>query len=334
MNGPAPGTAPLVGGLRLPMARAKASSGGGRLERLSALSSTPVGSVLRRALLVSFAVLLVSLVVRQARAQVTRMPAYRIRPDDVAFVDLSPAADARMRQGLADALPLAWPLSGGPSLFAPGLEPTLRALLRSHPMVREVTDVETRFPRRVRARVVVRTPLAALHARGVLEGGRSVEGDVPVDAEGVVLDPAVYAGFLSSYDVVHVDGVRSGCPGVGQRWIDSDEQVDEALAAARVANRLNAERSVLRAPRVVRVDVSGFPAPPRLRLRGEVVLRLEDGRTVQWGRTERSLVGVTREDGYDAKRVRLMDLLNDPARRAAIELDVRFPLAPALSRGG
>ena len=309
--------------------------GTGRAERLSVLFATPFGRGLRRALLVAVAVLAASLVVRQARAAVTRMPAYRIGPADVAFVDLAPVVDARMKEGLSAALPTVWPAEG-PSIYAPGLETSVRDLLRGHPMVREVLDVEARFPRQVRARVVVRTPLAAFHLRYLLPDGRILEGDVPIDADGVVLDPAVYLGFLAAKEIVRIDGIRTGCPAVGQRWIDSDEQVDEALAAARVANRLNSERASIRAPRVERADVAGFPAAPRLRLRGEVVLHLEDGRRVQWGRTERSLSGVTKEDGYDVKRARLMDLLADPARAAAIELDVRFnvpPIAAPPSRG-
>lgn len=320
------------------MPRAKnpsAASDAGRRERLSTLFGTPFGRGLRRALVVAVGILAASLVVRQARAAVVRMAAYRIGPADVAFVDLPPVVDARMREGLVAALPPVWPAEGA-SIYAPGLEASVRDVLRGHPMVREVIDVEARFPRQVRARVAVRTPLAAIHLRYVLADRRILEGDVPVDADGVVLDPEVYAGFLAAKEMVRVDGIRSGCPAVGQRWIDSDEQVDEALAAARVANRLNSERASIRAPRVERVDVSGFPAPPRLRLKGEVVFFLEDGRRVQWGRTERSLAGVSKEDGYDVKRARLMDLLADPARASAVELDVRFsivPLAAAPPRG-
>ena len=308
------------------MARSKknsAADGAGRLARASAFFATPVGGILGRALLTSVAILAVSLVVRQARAAVIRMPTYRIGTDDVVFVDLGAVVDASMRDGLVSSLPGSWPVEG-PSMFAAGIETTVRDLLRGHPMVREVVDVELRYPRSIRARVAIRTPLAAFHVRYLGLDGRPADGVVPLDAEGIVLDPSVYASFLATKDVVRVDGIRSGCPAVGQRWIDSDEQVEEALAASRIANRLNAERSAIRCPRVEIVDVSGFPAPGNLRLRGEVILRLEDGRSIQWGRTERSSGSVAREDGYDVKRTRLIDLLSDPAAAKMPVLDVRF----------
>jgi hypothetical protein len=155
-----------------------------------------------------------------------------------------------------------------------------------------------------------------------------VLADVPVDATGVVLDPSTYSGFVATHDVVRVLGVRAACPAVGSPWLDSDEQVEEALAAARVANRLNAERASGRVPRVVAVDVGAFPAPPARRALGEVLLVLEDERIVQWGRTERDLAGAPHEDGYAAKRDRLVDLLALPELRGKRELDVRFPSAP------
>jgi hypothetical protein len=88
---------------------------------------------------------------------------------------------------------------------------------------------------------------------------------------------------------------------------------------------LNAELIGLVAPKVASVDVTGFPASPRSRMRGEVVLLLSDGRTVQWGRTDRDLSGVTREDAFDVKRDRLMDLLASRPVSDRRPLDVRFP---------
>ena len=297
--------------------------------RLGVLFASPLGRGLRRAGLAAVSVLALSLVVSQARAAVRRMPAYRIAPEDVSFVDLDPAVDEPMRDGLVARLPSVWP-ADLPGTYAAGVEGNLRQVLGAHPMVREVLDLEVRFPREVRARVVVRTPLALLYGRVVSDEGVA-EGYVAVDGDGVVLDAAVYAGFLAAHDVVRVDGVRARCPPVGRRWIDADEQPEEALAIARVANRLNAERDSIRSPRVVRADVSGFPARPKDRGRGEVVLLLEDGRRVSWGRSERASSAVSREDGYEAKRDRLADLL---AAGVAGDLDVRFsvPGVPARRR--
>ena len=152
------------------------------------------------------------------------------------------------------------------------------------------------------------------------------------DAEGIVLHPDVYAPFLTERRAVLVTGVESLCPGIGRRWLDTQEQVAEGLAAARVANLLNSELASISAPWVEVVDVAGFPATPRLRARGEVVLVLSDGRRVQWGRTERNLSDVTREDPYEAKRDRLVDLLEARPAGDRRELDVRYPLSPRAPR--
>jgi hypothetical protein len=310
----------------MPRASSKARSAPGRF---AVLLASPLGRGLKRAGLCALAVLAVSMVLSQARAAVRRMPAYRIGPEDVVF-DVGPEADDAMREGLRARLPDVWP-AASPATYTPGVEGRLRQVLGTHPMVREVSDLEVRFPREVRARVTVRTPLALVHGRVAREDGRIEEGYVAVDGDAVVLDAAVYQGFLAAHDVVRVDGVRARCPPVGRRWIDADQQVEEALAVARVANRLNVERDSVRAPRVVGADVSGFPARPRDRARGEVLLLLEDGRRVSWGRTERAASSVSREDGYEAKRDRMADLL---AEGRPGDLDVRFavPGAPARRR--
>src|SRR5262245_50776718 len=189
------------------MARSPARAAGS-VSRLRAFLGTRTGRALLRAAAVSVGVLLLGLVVRQARASVERLPAYRLRPEDVAFDGLPEAADARVRAGLAEFLPAVWPRRGALTTFSPGLEPRLRDVLVHHAMVREVLDVEVRFPREVRARVAVRMPLAAFRARLGAADGHAVQADVPVDGTGVVLDPATYAGFLDSHDVVRVLGIR------------------------------------------------------------------------------------------------------------------------------
>jgi len=306
------------------VARAKTSN---RPLRVWAFLRSPLGASLSKCLAAAVAVLLLAVVVRKARAGVERLEPYRLRAEDVVFAGLTTSVDDDMRRGLEAFLPPVWPRTE-PSVFSRGVESRLRDALAHHPMIREVGDVEVRFPREVRVRATVRTPLAAFRTRLCAADGAPVECDVPVDGDGIVLDPTTYATFVASHDVVRVLGVRAGCPAVGRPWLDSDEQAEEGLAAARAANRLNADRLSTRMPKVVAVDVLGFPAPPSRRARGEVLLVLEDGRLVQWGRTDRDLAGAPHEDGYDVKRDRLLSLLSAPEARLRRELDVRFPATP------
>jgi len=316
------------------MARVKEPADLATLDRMRALLSTRTGRALRGALVGAVALLVASLVVRQARAAVHRMPAYRIQAKDLVFVDLPPIVDDRMKMGLVEALGPVWPpVEQAPCTYDAGLDRRLRQLLGAHPMVRDVLDVDVRYPTQVRVRATIRTPLARFRARATLASGKGTGlVDVPVDGDGVVLHPAVYAPFLADRRAVLVTGVEALCPGVGRRWLDSQEQVAEGLAAARVANLLNSELSSVSAPKVEVVDVSGFPATPKQRARGEVVLGLSDGRRVQWGRTERNLSDVTREDPYEVKRDRLVDLLEARPVGDRRELDVRFPLSPRAPR--
>ena len=297
------------------------------LRRLAALFATRTGRALRFALVGAVSFLVAAAAVRQARTVVHRMPLFRLGPEAVTFVDLPASADERMRADLAASTRDRWPpeVARRPTLYDPALDRRVREILVANPMVRDVVDVDVRFPGEVRVRATLRTPLARFVARWPDRRGATTAVTLPVDADGVVLHPDTYAGFLTEHRAVLVRGVEALCPGLGLRWADSKDQVAEGLAAARVANRLNQEFLGLGAPKVEEVDVSGFPSTPRTRMKGEVVFVLSDGRTVQWGRTERDLSGVTREDGYETKRDRLMDLLATRSVRDRRPLDVRFP---------
>jgi hypothetical protein len=259
------------------------------------------------------------------------MPTCRLERATPVFVDLPPWVDATMRArleapGVLDALLRR--ARGGRraalALFDPGVERAIADAIAHHPMVRSVAEVEVRYPREVRVRAAIRSPVALVRTLAPPPGGGPVETrDVPVSSDGVVLPQAAYARFLAERRPVVVVGVRARFPGWHRRWDDSDEQVREAVEAARVANRLN-EEILPHDLRIERVDVAAFPASPRRRREGEVVFHLSDGRRVQWGRTERDMASVPREDGYATKRDRLLELLDDPALARAPVLDVRL----------
>lgn len=297
-------------------------------ERARAFFASGVGRALRATLFGAVAFLVLSLVVRQARAAVHRIPTYRIDPTDVTFVDLPSFVDPRMRSGLKEALTDLWPEDSArlPSLYDVNLDRRLRELLGAHPMLRAIDEIDVRYPSEVRVRASVRLPLARFMSRlGNDSKGRPVVAELPVDVDGIVLSPDTYGPILHDRQFVLVTGVEAVCPGTGRRWSDRLEQVAEGLAAAQVANRLNDDVTIPGAPRIARVDVSAFPATPKNRGRGEVVFVLDDARRVQWGRTERDLTGVVREDGYDVKRDRLLDLLQARPSGDTRDLDVRFP---------
>jgi hypothetical protein len=299
-------------------------------ERLGALYRSRTGRVLRTTLVASTALLATALVLRQARAAVDRLPGCRLGTARPAFLDLPAWVDEGMRArleapGILDALRR---LPGGrpapPVLvFDAGAEHLVAEAFARHPMVQSVSEVEIRFPREVRLRATLRAPVARFRADVSVANGRSETRDVPVASDGVALPEAPYARFLADRLSVTVLGVRARYPGPGRRWEDTDEQVREAIEAARVANRLNDEL-LLRDLRVAFVDVERFPAPPRRRRQGEVVFLLSDGRRLQWGRTERDAQAVPREDSYAVKRERLLDLVEEPRSAHPKELDVRF----------
>jgi hypothetical protein len=150
---------------------------------------------------------------------------------------------------------------------------------------------------------------------------------VLVSRDARVLDPAAYEGYLRRVRIPLpvVVGVRARPPSrPGQHWTDLTDQVAEGLAAAEVAARLYRD---LRGRRhVLRIGVSRFPAPPQRRGGGEVRLTLDDGTSVEWGRTERDLEGVASEYGYDRKQWRLESQLDRGPHTPGATIDVRFRL--------
>jgi hypothetical protein len=296
--------------------------------RLLEVYRSRTGRWLRALLVVSTAFLAISMVLRQARAAVDRLPGCRLDAARPVFLDLPPWVDEEMRArleapGLLEALRRTGRTPPPPlRLFDPGVERAVAEALARHPMIQSVAEVEARYPSEVRVRATLRAPIAAFRTRVPGLGAEPETHDVPVAGDGVVLPEAPYARFLSERRPVVVVGIRARYPGLARRWDDSDEQVREAIEAARVANRLNQELLLPHDVRIESVDVSRFPAARGRRMQGEVVFRLSDGRVVQWGRTERDLSSVTNEQRYDTKRDRLVDLLEEPAR-PGVELDVR-----------
>jgi Cell division protein FtsQ/DivIB, C-terminal len=289
------------------------------LPRLRRLLASRAGRLLLRAGAVSLVLLVVGLVVRQARAQALRIPGARLDARAVRFVSLPPGLGPDFVAALTDCRHLAFDVS----VFDEGAEDAVREVVARHPMVAAVRSVRIRYPDRVDVRVDLRRPAAWLRVRG--PGGRP--GYLLVSQDGHLLPDAPYARLLARTRVPLpvVTGVRAAPPRyAGQSWQDPDEQVAEGLAAAAVAVRLY--QDLLGRVHVQTIDVSRFPAPVERRHLGEVRLVLQDGTVVEWGRTDRARQRVASEDGYETKAWRLERLLERPDRRPGGRLEVRFPL--------
>jgi hypothetical protein len=270
-----------------------------------------------RVLLVAVALLATGVVMRQARAEAWRLPAHRIGAATARFLDLPDWVDEPLRRALHDPAHLRF----SASVFDPDAEAAVRDTLSRHPNVREVRRVVVEFPNRVGIEVRVRTPVAWVRIEGT--------GDFLLSDDRHLLDPRPYAGYLRRLRIplALVTGIRARPPRSGHPWEDRDEQVQEAVEAARVAARIFRD---LRGRVVVkRIDLSRFPAEPEARADGELrfVLGDHDRTQVEWGRTERDLDDGS-EYGYAAKVRRLETWLDDPRVSRRGFLDVRYRTPP------
>lgn len=290
--------------------------------RLRVLAVSRVGRWLLGALTVSLFVLLGGVVVRQARARAWRLPAYRLGPFSVRYVGLHPALGPLVERSLLDERMLRFSIS----VFDADAEEKVRKVIARHPMVAKVRSVQVRYPDRVCVRVDVREPAAWFEVTRA-NGGKG-KGYVLVSTDGVLLDPGCYAHYRRRLRVPlpRVLGVKARHPGrYGRAWEDRPEQVAEGVAAARVAARLYRDFNGMLHVKVI--DVRSFPATPELRSRGEIRFRLDDGTVVEWGRTDRDVIGVAGEDPYETKRWRLETELTQrgPGRRERIDVRFRLP---------
>ena len=297
--------------------------------RYRALAGSPLGRVLARLAMLSALILVGGVVMRQARAQAYRLPELRLGPASIVFDGLPPWADARIRSVLQHKpfLPL------DVSVFDPRVEERVRAVLGRHPLVRRVNDVRVLYPRTVCVKVTLREPACFVQTYRKGPDGKPLLMLLSHDAQR--LDEYCYAGYLAQRPPLPVlTGVDRGSgPTAGVPWDNMKEQVAEGLEAARVADRLARELAWGRTRWVARIDVSRFPSPGN-RLVGEVALVLSDGTLVDWGRTERDLLGGQEEEGYERKMLRLSEALALPSTpgRPKKRIDVRFPADPVLPR--
>lgn len=287
--------------------------------RLGSLLTSATGRWLVRVLGVAVVLLLSGIVVRQARARVWHLPAYRLGPSTVRYVDLPPALGPLVERSLHDSRWLRFDVS----VFDANAEAKIREVIARHPMVSTVRSVDIEYPDRVLVRVKVREPAAWFH----VQDGRGRKGYVLVSTDACVLDPKSYRHYRRRLPIPlpRVRGVTALPPKrPGQTWHDIAEQVAEGISAARVSARLF--RDFNGTLSVKTIDVRRFPAPPELRRDGEVRFQLDSGTWVEWGRTERDLRGVAGEDSYEIKQWRLETELSRRGARHGGKVDVRFRL--------
>jgi len=307
---------------------ARRTQDAGRWRRLRDVLTTRAGRLLVRCVLASLVFLASGWVVRQGRAYAWRLPEFRVSAQTLRFADLPDWLSPEIRERIF-----------APRLFAPvdhsiydgGAEGAIRARVESHPMVRRVDRVAIRFPNAAVVEVTLRVPVAHVAVADPASPRGRVERFLSED--GCLLPIGPYDAFQSSlaHPLPVVTGVRAAPPRrPGETWEDGSERVQEAVAAARLAERLFADFQGR--VWVTTIDVSRFPARARDREDGEVLLTIScpSGRAdepralrrVQWGRTERARAQVPGEDGYDVKVDRLRTLLT--RARPPRELDVRY----------
>ncbi len=288
-------------------------------DRVGSLLASATGRWLVRLFGVAVVLLLSGMVVRQARARVWHLPAYRLGPDAVQYLDLPRALGPLVERSLHDRRWLRFDVS----VFDGDAEAKIREVIARHPMVAAVRSVVIRYPDRVLVRVRVREPAAWFR----VQDDRGRKGFVLVSTDACVLDPRSYRDYRRRLPVPlpRVHGVSVLPPRrPGQTWQDIDEQVAEGISAARVSARLY--RDFNGTLSVKTIDVRRFPAAPELRRDGEVRFRLDSGTWVEWGRTERDLKGVAGEDSYEIKQWRLETELSRRGARHGGKVDVRFRL--------
>ena len=285
--------------------------------RSRALAGSALGRFLVRAAAVAALLLVGGIVMRQARAQAYRLSDYVLTPESLAFESLPPWADARTVAALRATDRIAFRVS----IFDPGAEERVRSAVALHPLVRSVDAVRVTFPRSVAVRVTLRVPGCRVETPARRADGRPYLLLLSTDARR--LDERCYGTWLAARPPLPVlTGLKRMPPPVdGVAWDNIHEQVAEGLAAAAVAERLAHDLGFaqLDEPRyVARIDVARFPARGD-RIGGEVLLVLDDGMGIEWGRTERE--GATEEDAYPVKLSRLALALKKPRSR---HVDVRF----------
>lgn len=321
------------------MARSKKSKSrapDSRMEALKLLLASPLGAGLRRAMLLALLLLVGGVVVRSARAKAYALPAYRMDLRDMAFTGLPSWADATLKRTL---LTSSYYIRDGvgldTSVFSADAEARVISTATRHPAIKGVRKVEVRFPGKVSVVPVLRRPVAMVTVSYVDVHGRRRQEERLLADDGTTLPVGPYEAIVrkQGWNLPVIKGIREASPHCcGVPWVDGDAQVAEAVSASSVAEQI---RRAFRGKLVITtIDVSRFPAPKRLRGRGEVEFLaklsyrdrnrklVQRSITINWGRTERDLRGMYDEDTTRPKIARLMRALR---AGTASYIDVRHP---------
>ncbi len=308
-----------------------------RRERLGVLLDSPAGRVLARVTVAAVVFLLAGIVMRQARAYTYGLEDFRIGKEQVEITDLPEWADARIHYAMQ---PRLFP-NLSVSIYDPQAEALVRAHVEKHPFVREVHAVRVLYPNRAEVQADLRVPVAQVAVWVDAPGRKQVRRWRLLSDDGCLLPRESYRAYLDRlpYHLPVATGITEPAPhDPCEVWEDGSGRVQEAVAAARLAERIF--RDTTGSISVVRVDVSRFNLSPKDRIRGEVRLVISCPparaggkrvqRTIEWGRTEQSMDRAVREDGYARKFSRLKALLSRPD--APGFLDVRMDLPAPRAR--
>jgi hypothetical protein len=198
-----------------------------------------------------------------AEKQLKDLPGFRVEPQCLKIREMPPWLAADWTESIPD------PFVGGPkNLFEPGLTSRVRAAYEASPWIESVCSVRKEFPDRLRVRLRVRTPLAAVPWDGKL---------LLVDGHGVRLPKAYTSVPDFGFPLRVLDGVKTPPPPPGRVWASAPLKAGLAVAAVLTGSG----RKPL--DRIARIDVSRV-RPGATPGRTEIVLyAAEGGGPIEWG---------------------------------------------------
>lgn len=198
-----------------------------------------------------------------AENRLREIPGFRVEPACLKIREMPPWLSPDWAASVPDPL-----VSGPANLFDEDLASRVRSAYEASPWIESVCSVRKEFPDRLRVRLRVRTPLAAVPCDGKL---------LLVDGHGVRLPKAYSSVPDFGFRLRVVEGIASPPPATGAPWASPPLRAGLAVAATLLGSGRK------RLDRIARIDVSrvGRSGTPG---RTEILLyAAEGGGPIEWG---------------------------------------------------